>query len=72
MTELLKRQKAAERMGVGLGTVKRLLAEGELEQIRIGRLSFVPADSIEDYIARNRTTATAVGESGDRRLRSVA
>lgn len=38
--------------GIGLTTIYKLVNEGELQKINIGRRSFITADSIEAYIGR--------------------
>ncbi|OMB93580.1 helix-turn-helix transcriptional regulator [Mycobacterium colombiense] len=40
--------------GVGNTTLWRLVNEGELEQVKIGRRSFITAESIHAYVARLR------------------
>ena len=43
---------AAQRLGIGLSTMKALAARGEVRSIRIGRRRLITAQSLHDYIAR--------------------
>lgn len=43
---------AAHRLGIGLSTMKALVARGEVRSVRIGRRRLVMAESLNDYIAR--------------------
>lgn len=38
--------------GIGTTTIYRLIKDGELQKVNIGRRSFITADSIEAYIGR--------------------
>ncbi|MGH3686942.1 MAG: helix-turn-helix domain-containing protein [Pseudonocardiaceae bacterium] len=46
---LLTVEEAAEQLGIGRTLVYKLIANGEIESIRIGRLRRVPAAAIQDY-----------------------
>ena len=48
---VVSRGEAHRLLGVGLSTLKALLARGELRQIRVGRRSLIPRDELERYIA---------------------
>ncbi len=50
MTQLLTTNEAAKRLGVSLRTVQRLLTEGELPIVRVGRLVRVPDDKLDKWI----------------------
>lgn len=45
-------QHACETLGVGRTTLYDLAAKGEIEFVKIGRKTLVPADSIERYVER--------------------
>jgi excisionase family DNA binding protein len=47
---LLTRSKACERLGIGLSTFKRLVAEGQLHEVQIGRARRLPEAEIGRYI----------------------
>lgn len=42
----------AQLLGVGRSTVFRLIKEGKLPTVRLGRRRLVPADAIRDFPAR--------------------
>lgn len=46
---------------IGVGSTKgyELLASGELELVKIGRASRIPADSLRNYVARLRNERAA-------------
>jgi excisionase family DNA binding protein len=50
---------AMRRLGISKTTIFRLLGEGELESMQIGRARRIPADAIDTYITRNTTPAAA-------------
>ena len=56
---LLTAEEAAEQLGIGRTLMYKLIADGEIESIRIGRLRRVPTTAIQDYANRlanrNRT-----------------
>ena len=45
---------AAERLGVGLTTMRALIASGEVESITIGRRRLVLAESLAEYVQKRR------------------
>lgn len=49
---MLTAEEAAERLGIGRTLMYRLIRNGEIESVRIGRLRRVPAAAINDYAAR--------------------
>ncbi|PZS13236.1 MAG: DNA-binding protein [Pseudonocardiales bacterium] len=46
---LLTAEEAAEQLGIGRTLMYKLIANDEIESIRIGRLRRVPAIAIQDY-----------------------
>ncbi|MGH3670262.1 MAG: excisionase family DNA-binding protein [Pseudonocardiaceae bacterium] len=60
---LLTAEEAAEQLGIGRTMMYKLIANGEIESIRIGRLRRVPTVAIQDYASRlvneNRTDNAA-------------
>jgi excisionase family DNA binding protein len=50
MSELLTVERAAIVMSVGKRTVERLIANGELRSVKIGRRRLVPEDAVVQYI----------------------
>ncbi|BBC95034.1 DNA-binding protein [Streptomyces rochei] len=44
-------EEAARRLGVGRTTMYALIASGEVQSVRIGRLRRVPADALTVYLA---------------------
>lgn len=49
---MLTAEEAAERLGIGRTLMYRLIKDGEIESVRIGRLRRVPATAITEYAAR--------------------
>jgi excisionase family DNA binding protein len=49
---LLTVEEAAEQLGIGRTLLYKLIARGEIESIRIGRLRRVPTAAIQDYARR--------------------
>jgi excisionase family DNA binding protein len=45
---------AAEQLSVSTRVLDRLIADGEIGSVLIGRRRLVPHDALEDYIARLR------------------
>ena len=61
---------AARALGIGRTTMFRLVADGEIETVRIGRRLLVPAEAVREYVQRLRSGALDVsadigGEEGD-------
>lgn len=48
-------EEAAQILSVGRSQVFELVATGELESVKIGRLRRIPHDALVDYIRRLRT-----------------
>ena len=46
-----------DRLGVGRTSVYKLVADGELEAVKIGRRTLVVAESVDAYIAKLRSAA---------------
>lgn len=49
---LLTVEEAAERLGIGRSLAFRLIRDGELESVQIGRLRRVPASAVTDFATR--------------------
>jgi excisionase family DNA binding protein len=49
---LLTAEEAAEQLGIGRTLMYKLITNGEIESIRIGRLRRVPTVAIQDYALR--------------------
>ncbi|MHB1431408.1 MAG: helix-turn-helix domain-containing protein [Streptosporangiaceae bacterium] len=60
---LLTVEEAARRLRVGRTLIYRLIASGDLESVKVGRLRRVPADCLPAYVASLRDT-TAPGDAG--------
>lgn len=56
---LLTVEEAARRLSIGRTTCFHLIGSGQLESVPIGRLRRVPADAVNDFLARLRTTQRA-------------
>jgi len=48
-------EEAAQQLGIGRTMMYRLIRNGDIESVRIGRLRRVPAAAIQDYAARLAT-----------------
>ena len=59
MTEplLLRPWEVAERLGVSVTTVKRLMTDGELPFVRIGQDRRIPTAAVADFVKRATRTA---------------
>ncbi len=51
---LLRVEDAAERLGIARTLMFRLIKDGDVESVRIGRLRRVPVASLEEYVDRLR------------------
>lgn len=51
---LLRVEDAAHRLGIARTLMFRLIKDGEVESIRVGRLRRVPVGSLEEYVDRLR------------------
>jgi excisionase family DNA binding protein len=49
---LLTVEEAAEQLGIGRTLTYKLISNGEIESIRIGRLRRVPTAAVQDYARR--------------------
>ena len=54
---LLKARQVSERLGVCGSMTYKLIAEGKLTSVRIGKAVRVPEDELERWIAENTTAA---------------
>lgn len=63
MTEplLYKPEVAAARLGLGRSKFFELMAGGQIETVQIGRSRRVPAQALEDYVARLRAGQSHAG-----------
>ena len=52
---LLKIADVAERLAVSVTTVRRLIAAGKLQTVRIGRALRIRPDDLETYIENSKT-----------------
>lgn len=48
---------AAEQLSVSARVLGRLIAEGRIETVKVGRRRLVPHDALEDFIERARRSA---------------
>lgn len=51
---LYDKPEAAEQLSVSVKVLERLIHDGEVESVKIGRRRLVPAEALDDYIARLR------------------
>ena len=61
---LLTVEEAARRLRLGRTFVYRLIASGELESVKVGRLRRVPAECLPEYVATLRCTRRPEATSG--------
>jgi len=54
---LLRVEEAAGRLGIARTLMFRLIKEGEVQSVRVGRLRRVPTSSLEEYVDRLRAGA---------------
>lgn len=47
---------AADQLSVSARVLERLIADGEVETVKIGRRRLVPAEALVDYIAQVRAS----------------
>lgn len=52
---LLRIEEAAARLGIGRTLMYRLVLSGEVESIPLGRLRRIPAECLDEYVARLRS-----------------
>lgn len=48
---LLRVEETAEVLGLGRTTVYRLIRDGDLHPVKVGRATRIPADELERYVA---------------------
>jgi len=51
---LYDKPEAAEQLSVSVRVLERLISDGEIESVQIGRRRLVPAEALVDYIDRVR------------------
>lgn len=56
---LYKPEAAAEVLGIGRSKIFELIAAGQIETVQIGRSRRVPAQALEEYVARLRAGSTS-------------
>lgn len=59
---LVRVEEAAERLGIARTSMYKLIATGEVESVRVGRLRRVPVACLEEFVVRLRSGA---GDSTD-------
>lgn len=52
---LLRIEEAAESLGIGRSLMYRLVLDGEIESIHVGRLRRIPAECLDEAIAKLRS-----------------
>jgi excisionase family DNA binding protein len=57
MRLLYSKTDAAEQLGISERVLDRLIADGLVETVKIGRRRLVPHEALEDYIERLRRSA---------------
>ena len=67
---LYKPESAAEHLGIGRSKLFELIAAHEIETVQIGRSRRVPAQALEDYVARLRQQQTTAAGATRRQRRS--
>lgn len=45
-------EEAAEKLSLGLSTVRALIREGELRSVKVGHLRRIPADALDEFVQR--------------------
>ncbi len=55
---LLRVEEGAQSLGISRSRTFELIAAGEIETVQIGRSRRIPAQSLEDYVARLRQGST--------------
>lgn len=56
---LLRVEEAADRLGIGRTLMYELVARGDVESVPVGRLRRIPAECLDEYVARLRESARA-------------
>jgi excisionase family DNA binding protein len=55
----------AQKLGCSTRTVWTLIQRGDLESVRLGQLRKVPAEAVDQYVAKLRKAAQAASGDGD-------
>lgn len=55
---LLRVEEAADRLGIGRSLMYRLVLNGEVESVPVGRLRRIPCEALTEYIDRLRRDPT--------------
>jgi excisionase family DNA binding protein len=58
---LVRPTEAAESLGLSRTTLYMLLANGELDSIKIGAARLIPVDALQRFIAARRSSADSPG-----------
>jgi excisionase family DNA binding protein len=61
---LLTVEEAAKRLGVGRSLLYELIAHGQIETVRVGRLRRVPPDALDAFVASLRVPRSAGTDPG--------
>jgi len=56
---LLRVEDAASRLGIARTLMFRLIKDGEVESVRVGRLRRVPVASLDEYVERLRRRSSS-------------
>ncbi len=59
---LLRPEECAAALGIARTKVWALLANGEIESVKVGRRRLVPADAIDAFVARLREQHETAGD----------
>lgn len=51
---LYDKPEAADQLSVSVKVLERLMKDGEVESVKIGRRRLVPAEALDEYVARIR------------------
>ena len=51
---LLRVEEAADLLGIGRSLMYRLVLSGEVESVHVGRLRRIPAECLDEHVARLR------------------
>ncbi|WP_435203726.1 helix-turn-helix domain-containing protein [Qipengyuania sp. 902] len=54
-----KIDEVAQALGLGKTTIHKLLRDGELQKIKLGRATLIPAESVEALVQRHAVQAGA-------------
>jgi excisionase family DNA binding protein len=57
VTRLMSPGDVADRLGVSVRTVSRLIDERKIDSVRVGRLNRIPETAVEEYIKANTRPA---------------